>query len=225
MKTSGTVSASSSEKKPETAGDFLSFLTDEIHTVIAASTDDDGLPVTCAIDIMDSDETGLYFLTAKGKGFFHRLEKRKFISITGVKGNGTISSIAVSVRGHVEETDDIVLARLLEKNPYMLEIYPTEESRKALSAFRLYEGSGEFFDLSSKPIVRKDFSFGNAQAVREEFFITDSCTGCGKCLASCPQQCIDSTALPFCIHSENCLMCGMCMKSCPEKAVIRRKMS
>ena len=107
----------------------------------------------------------------------------------------------------------------------MLEIYPTEESRKALSAFRLYEGSGEFFDLSSKPIVRKNFSFGSTQSVREEFFITDSCTGCGKCLASCPQQCIDSTALPFCIHNENCLMCGMCMKSCPEKAVIRRKMS
>ena len=102
MKTSGTVSAKSSEKKPETAEDFLSFLTDEIHTVIAASTDDDGLPVTCAIDIMDSDETGLYFLTAKGKGFYQRLEKRKFISVTGVKGNVTMSSIAVSVRGHVE---------------------------------------------------------------------------------------------------------------------------
>lgn len=225
MKTSGTVSAKSSEKKSETAEDFLSFLTDEIHTVIAASTNDDGLPVTCAIDIMDSDENSLYFLTAKGKGFYHRLEKRKFISITGVRGNDTMSSVAVSVRGHVEETDDTVLARLLEKNPYMLEIYPTEESRKALSAFRLYEGSGEFFDLSSKPIVRKNFSFGSTQSVREEFFITDRCTGCGKCLASCPQQCIDSTALPFCIHNENCLMCGMCMKSCPEKAAIRRKMS
>lgn len=51
------------------ASDFLRFLQQEIHTVIAATVDDRGLPVTCAIDIMDSDETGLYFLTAKGKGF------------------------------------------------------------------------------------------------------------------------------------------------------------
>ena len=225
MKTSGTESASSSEKKPETAEDFLSFLTDEIHTVIAASTDDDGLPVTCAIDIMDSDENSLYFLTAKGKGFYRRLIKHPFISLTGVWGKDTMSSTAVSVRGYVEETGDTVLARLLEKNPYMLEIYPTEESRKALSAFRLYEGSGEFFDLSSKPIVRKKFSFDSTQSVREEFFITDRCTGCGKCLASCSQQCIDSSALPFCIHNENCLMCGMCSEVCTGKAVIRRKTS
>ncbi len=225
MKTSGTVSGKSSEKKSEAAEDFLSFLTEEIHTVIAASTDDDGQPVTCAIDIMDSDETGLYFLTAKGKGFFHRLEKRKFISITGVKGNDTMSSVAVSVRGHVEETDDIVLAHLLEKNPYMLEIYPTEESRKVLSAFRMYEGSGEFFDLSVKPIVRKNFSFGSCHTVSEEFFITDRCTGCGRCLVSCPQHCISNSALPFRIHNENCLMCGMCSEVCMDKAVIRRNMS
>ena len=76
MKTSGTVSASSSEKKPETAEDFLSFLTDEIHTVIAASSDDDGLPVTCAIDIMDSDETGLYFLTARERDSSTDLKSR-----------------------------------------------------------------------------------------------------------------------------------------------------
>ena len=42
------------------ASDFLRFLQQEIHTVIAATVDDRGLPVTCAIDIMDSDETGLY---------------------------------------------------------------------------------------------------------------------------------------------------------------------
>ena len=38
-----------------------------------ATVDENGLPVTCAIDMMDSDENGLYFLTAKGKGFYDRL--------------------------------------------------------------------------------------------------------------------------------------------------------
>ena len=52
----------------------------EIHTVIVATVDDDGLPVTSAIDMMDADEGGLYFLTAKGKGFYDRLKKREFLA-------------------------------------------------------------------------------------------------------------------------------------------------
>ena len=35
--------------------DYLKFLQQEIHTTVAATVDDDGLPVTCAIDIMDAD--------------------------------------------------------------------------------------------------------------------------------------------------------------------------
>lgn len=49
--------------------DYFAFLVDEIHSVIAATTDENGLPVTCAIDMMDWDENGLYFLTAKAKTF------------------------------------------------------------------------------------------------------------------------------------------------------------
>ena len=48
---------------------YLHYLEKEIHSVIAATVDDSGLPVTCAIDIMDSDEKGLYFLTQKEKAF------------------------------------------------------------------------------------------------------------------------------------------------------------
>ena len=37
--------------------DYFAFLVDEIHSVIAATTDETGLPVTCAIDMMDWDCT------------------------------------------------------------------------------------------------------------------------------------------------------------------------
>ena len=56
--------------------DYLSFISEKIHTTIVATVDDEGLPVTAAVDMMDSDENGLYFLTAKGKGFYDRLKKR-----------------------------------------------------------------------------------------------------------------------------------------------------
>lgn len=48
------------------AKDYLAYISDMIHRTIVATVDDENLPVTSAIDMMDSDEYGLYFLTAKG---------------------------------------------------------------------------------------------------------------------------------------------------------------
>ena len=38
------------------AKDYLAFIVKEIHTSIVATVDDEGLPVSAAIDMMDSDE-------------------------------------------------------------------------------------------------------------------------------------------------------------------------
>ena len=48
------------------AKEYLHIIANEIHRTIVATVDDEGLPVTAAIDMMDSDENSLYFLTAKG---------------------------------------------------------------------------------------------------------------------------------------------------------------
>lgn len=45
--------------------DYLKYIAEEIHTTVFATVDKEGRPVTCAIDMMDYDENGLYFLTAK----------------------------------------------------------------------------------------------------------------------------------------------------------------
>ena len=67
------------------AKDFLDYLVHEIHTTVVATVNDEGLPVTAAIDMMDSDENGLFFLTARGKGFYDRLKQRGFLALTAVK--------------------------------------------------------------------------------------------------------------------------------------------
>ena len=69
---------------------YLKYLVKEIHTTVVATVDDAGLPVTAAIDMMDYDDGGLYFLTAKGKGFYDRLKKRGILALTGTKGTDTI---------------------------------------------------------------------------------------------------------------------------------------
>lgn len=202
--------------------DYLRYIVNEIHTVVAATTDTNGLPVTCAIDIMDCDEKGLYFLTAKGKGFYNRLTKGKYIALTGIKGNNTMSSVAISVRGKVKEVVAERLDDLFEKNPYMNQIYPTEESRKALTVFCIYEGTGEWFDLSRKPIERDAFQIGNGKKMKEGYFITDKCIACGKCIPLCPQNCINK-GTPFVIQQEHCLHCGNCLTICPVNAIEKRK--
>ena len=204
------------------AKDFLDYLVHEIHTTVVATVNDEGLPVTAAIDMMDSDENGLYFLTARGKGFYDRLKQRGFLALTAVKGETTMSSVAVSVRGKVRELGYEKIPMLFEKNPYMREIYPTEESMRALTVFQIYEGSGEWFDLSKKPIERASFTFGGAERKPEGYFITDACIGCRSCVSVCPQQCIDTDSIPFVIDQAHCLHCGNCMEECPVGAVEKR---
>jgi uncharacterized pyridoxamine 5'-phosphate oxidase family protein len=204
-----------------TAHDYLNFIVDEIHSTVVATVDGDGLPVTCVIDMMYADENGLYFLTAKGKNFYQRLKDKSYLALSGKKGEDTMSCTAISVRGKVREIGAEMLPLLFEKNPYMFEIYPTEESRKALTVFQIYEGSGEWFDLSKKPIERDSFTFGGAEIRSSGYFVTDDCIGCGSCLSDCPQSCIELKEKAV-IRQENCLHCGNCAEVCPVGAVIRR---
>lgn len=204
-----------------TALEYLRYIVEEIHTVIVATVDGEGLPVTAAIDMMNYDESGLFFLTAKGKNFYSRLKDKEYMALTGIKGEDTMSCVAVSVRGKVKEIGADYLPGLFVKNPYMSNIYPTEQSRLALTVFKLYEGSGEWFDLSKKPIERISFSFGNAEEKQDRYLITDSCIGCGSCVEVCPQSCIITDDIPYVIKQEHCLHCGNCYSVCPAGAVIR----
>lgn len=200
---------------------IFEFIVDDIHTVVAA-TSEGSLPVTCAIDIMDWDGGGLYFLTAKGKSFYSRLEETPYISLTGIKGEDTMHRIAVTVRGKVRPEGAEVLARLIQRNAYMREIYPTERSREALEAFCIYEGSAEWFDLSKRPIERFTVAFGGAEEHDGGYFVEGGCISCGRCLDVCPQNCITLAQSGAVIAQEHCLRCGNCMTACPVGAIQRR---
>ena len=197
---------------------YLDYIVNEIHRTIVATVDENGLPVTCAIDMMDSDENGLYFLTAKGKNFYKRLIDKQYIALTAMKGDDTMSSVAVSVRGKVREIGNDKIPYLFEKNEYMNDIYPTEESRKALTVFQIYEGDGEWFDLSKKPIERASFVFGKSEETASGYFINDECIACGSCIPVCPQNCIEIKDIAV-INQSHCLHCGNCFDICPVGAV------
>ena len=131
--------------------EIVQYIVEKIHSTVFATVDSEGRPVTCAIDMMDWDENGLYFLTAKGKNFYRRLKANENIAFTAMKGEDTLSCVAVSVQGRAKEIGPDRLGDLLRKNPYMEKIYPDARSRTALTVFQIYEGAGEWFDLSKQP--------------------------------------------------------------------------
>ncbi len=188
---------------------------------MVATNDEKNNPVTCVIDIMLYDEKGLYFLTAKGKSFYERLKKNENLSLTGLKGSDTMTSKSITIKGRAEEVEEDYLEKIFEKNIYMKDIYPNNESRKALRVFRIYEGEGEFFDLSSSPIFRKSFSFGKELTRISRYTITTKCILCGKCINICPQSCIEKKDKKAFIKENNCLHCGSCFNVCPVGAVLK----
>lgn len=202
--------------------DYLKVLSEEIHSVVAATIDERGLPSTRVIDIMLYDDNGIYFLTAKGKIFYEQLMDKAYISLSGMMGGkDTMSRKAVTVSGSVRNIGSEKREEVFLKNPYMAEIYPTEESRSALEVFCLDKGQGQYFDLSTKPITRGNFAIGGKELQLSGFMITDSCTSCGSCLETCPQNCIE-VGIPFEINQNHCLHCGNCYEVCPVDAVVKK---
>lgn len=199
----------------------LTYLVEGIHSTVAATVDEQGLPHTCAIDMMLADEGGLYFLTARGKAFYRRLMARRYLALSGMKGEDTLSTVAISVWGWVKPIGQQRLEEILEKNPYMREIYPTEASRRALEVFCLYRGEGEYFDLSQLPPFRQTFSFGGEGARASAYQIDPArCIGCQACREVCPTGCISGES-PRAIDPAHCIHCGNCADACPVGAVER----
>lgn len=203
------------------AAEMLQHLQRDIHSVVMATVDTRGRPATCVMDVMLADEEGLYFLTAVGKAVYRRLRAAPFVSLTGFTGRDTLSAVSVTVRGPVREVGPGLLPRIFEENPYMAALYPTASSREALTVFVLYAGQGEWMDLSQRPVYREAFAFGGRAVTEAGFAVGEACTGCGRCLSACPQQCIRLETGRAAIQGAHCLHCGRCAQVCPHGAIVR----
>ncbi|AXQ77714.1 pyridoxamine 5'-phosphate oxidase [Streptococcus chenjunshii] len=132
--------------------DYLTLLVDDIHSVVAATVDPQGNPATRVIDMMYEDGKTVYFLTANSKSFYKQLQEKPFISITGLtQGKSSMERKMISLTGTIRHLGKEKLDVLLKKNPYLYDIYPTEESRKVLEVFAFSQARGEFYDLTVLP--------------------------------------------------------------------------
>lgn len=194
---------------------YQKILVENIHSTAVATVNAQGRPVNRIIDMMLEKDGKLYFLTAKGKEFYDQLMAQCYVSIVGVKDQASIS-----LHGTIRNIGKQYLDEIFEKNPYMKDIYP-DDRRGPLEVFELYEGEGEYFDISVTPIIRESFTIGDKQSAQHGYIIHDTCIGCGKCIDVCPQNCIEA-GTPYQINERHCVHCGACMQVCLYHAIEKR---
>lgn len=88
---------------------YLNLLVNEFHSATMATIGADGHPVTRIIDLMLWDESGVYFLTAKGKSLYTQLMEQKFIALSA-----TAEKRAISLRGKIKNIHSEKLEEIFE---------------------------------------------------------------------------------------------------------------
>lgn len=190
----------------------------EIKDVSFATSDKEGKPHNRIIDVMLVEENALIFCTGRGKNFYSEIIDNPYVSVCGMNKNWQMFRLEGKAEKLAEQKKYI--DKIFQENPSMNDVYPSN-SRYILDAFAIKSGNIEYFDLGVHPIKRESFTFGeNAEKKETGFLITDTCIGCGTCLANCPQQCIEE-GTPFAINQSSCLHCGLCFENCPVGAIER----
>ena len=117
---------------------YLKIICEEIHSVVVATLDREGHPVTRVIDMMLHDDSSLYFLTAKGKEFYRQLMDQKYLSLSGMSGGeGSMSKKAVSVHGNVRN-----ITLTCPRSPSQEELFPWVRRSRYRVATILPTGAG-----------------------------------------------------------------------------------
>lgn len=195
----------------------------QIRDCIFSTVDAGGLPSARVIDVMHAEGGKAYFLVPRGKAFHAEIMRNPIIAIVGQ----TTDFRTCRLRGRAVRPCDAEQKRLVdwmfELNPSMNELYPGE-ARYVCDVFYIEDGTGDYYDLGQKPIVRARFTLGRGGArMGSSFGITDACTGCGSCANVCPQGCIHGKEGGYEIEQTSCLHCGLCYETCPHGAIEKER--
>lgn len=184
----------------------------KIKDVAFATVDSEGRPQVRIIDVMLADEETIYFCTARGKAFYHQLCEGGYVAVSGL--NKQFQMFRISGRAQKLGDQRRWIDEIFARNPSMNDVYP-RDSRYILEPFFIRIEQMEWFDLGVSPICRGEISLSTEKG----FVIGPNCIGCGKCMRSCPQQCICAGS-PYQIAQEHCLHCGLCAETCPVHAIL-----
>ena len=122
---------------------YIEKILTETPNVTISTVDENNRPYSRIVQLLMREGDKLYFLTEKGKRFYEQLIRNPYVSITGFKG------FSINIQGKVRTCGREVIDKALEKNEYVANnVLPNEEMRQQAEIFELYEGEGEYIDLS-----------------------------------------------------------------------------
>ena len=126
---------------------FLDIIVASFQTRIFATIDDNNHGHSNAADIELRDGEKLVFSTIVNGAFYNRLKKHPYISITGLKGDKTMNSLAFTVNGKVKEVDSSYLNKIYETHPEMKDIDATDpdSSKDTLRPFAIEPIDGQVY--------------------------------------------------------------------------------
>lgn len=79
-----------------------------------------------------------------------------------------------------------------------------------------------FRDEYEAHVIHKKCPAGTCSALLN-YFITEDCRGCTKCVRQCPVGCITGKVKELhIIDQEKCIKCGACMEACPFDAILKK---
>jgi len=188
-----------------------------IASVSMATVGEDGSPQVRTIGVMHVEDEKLYFLTARGKPFYHELLREKKVAVLGLSRIKEMIRLDGVPELLPKEEQSHWLSLLFEENPYMANVYPGD-TREVLEVFWIQHAKIEYFHLGMRPIFRESYTIGKGVPKEKVYVVSDSCTGCGTCTEHCPQSCI-TVGTTYYIKQQNCLRCGLCQEKCPASAI------
>lgn len=143
-----------------TNNEFLTLIVDSFQSVVFGTVDENGDPHTNVADIEVKDHDKLIFATTYQKAFYNRLKNHPRISITGLKGEETLSSVGFTLDGIAEEVDQKYLDKIFAQRPEMQQISANHSERRSiLRPFAITPISGSIYDLRQQPIFQKGLVF------------------------------------------------------------------
>ena len=131
----------------------------EIKDVAFATVDEYGKPQIRIIDIMLVESEKVYFCTARGKEFYKQLIASGEVAVKGM--HSSYQMVRLNGKARKLDNQKMWIDRIFRENPSMNSVYP-DDSRYVLEPFCIDNGEAEFFDLSTKPIVRQSFAINSS---------------------------------------------------------------
>ena len=186
-----------------------------------ATVDEFGNPQIRNISAIHYEPEAMYFFTAKGKAFCKELLTDGRVQVLGYTKYKEMIRLSARAKPVKEDEQEQWINTIFDEQPYLYNVYPGDTRKLAGIVFQITDAEIEYFNLGVKPIFRESYTIGNGRISFRGYEITEFCIGCGRCLKSCPQRCIES-GNPYCIKQEHCLHCGNCYEVCPANAIEKR---